>query len=98
MLQILLTGATGFLGSRLVARMASLPEAYKVTALKRTSSNTWRIAHLLESVETENIDLDDLARQAAQIPSRGLLSGSSKVRLAMCLRIQMFTTLLQLFR
>ncbi len=47
---------------------------------------------------TGNFDLDDLARQAAQIPSRGLLSGSSKVRLAMCLRIQMFTTLLQLFR
>ena len=62
MLQVLLTGATGFLGSKLVARMASRPDAYKVTALKRTFSNTWRIAHLLESVEAENIDLNDLAR------------------------------------
>ena len=62
MLQVLLTGATGFLGSKLVARMASKPDAYKVTALKRTFSNTWRIAHLLESVQTEDIDLNDLSR------------------------------------
>lgn len=62
MLNILLTGATGFLGSRLVARMASQPGAYKVTALKRTFSNTWRIAHLLGSVQTEDIDLNDLSR------------------------------------
>lgn len=57
-----MTGATGFLGSRLLARMASQPGAYQVTALKRTVSNTWRIGHLLESVKTENIDLNDLAR------------------------------------
>lgn len=62
MLQILLTGATGFLGSRLVARMAAKPDAYRVTALKRTFSNTWRIAHLLDSIRVENIEVNHLER------------------------------------
>jgi nucleoside-diphosphate-sugar epimerase len=45
---VLITGATGFLGSKLTAKLLDFPEAYRVTALKRSQSNTWRIAHLTD--------------------------------------------------
>jgi len=38
---ILLTGATGFLGSHLLKKL--LDENYNVVILKRTFSDTWRI-------------------------------------------------------
>jgi nucleoside-diphosphate-sugar epimerase len=40
---VLVTGATGFLGSKLAARLLDFPKDYQVTALKRPHSNTWRI-------------------------------------------------------
>lgn len=46
MKNVLVTGATGFLGSKLVARLLGFPLLYRVTALKRPQSNTWRIDHL----------------------------------------------------
>ncbi len=46
MKNILLTGATGFLGSKLAARLHDSTSEYQVTALKRPQSNTWRIDHL----------------------------------------------------
>jgi nucleoside-diphosphate-sugar epimerase len=51
---ILLTGATGFLGSYLLK--ALLSEGYNVVILKRSTSNTWRIANLLSSIKCYNID------------------------------------------
>jgi CDP-paratose synthetase len=51
---ILLTGATGFLGSHLLE--AFLRNNYKVVVLKRTTSNTWRIGHLLTRVIHYNVD------------------------------------------
>ena len=48
MKHILLTGATGFLGSHLLE--ALLAQGYKVTILKRSTSDTWRIGHLLNNV------------------------------------------------
>jgi nucleoside-diphosphate-sugar epimerase len=52
---ILLTGATGFLGSHLLE--ALIKEGYKVVILKRSFSNTWRIDHLMDKVKNYNIDI-----------------------------------------
>jgi CDP-paratose synthetase len=54
MKHILLTGATGFLGSHLLE--ALLVQGYKVTILKRSTSDTWRIHHLLEQVSSFDVD------------------------------------------
>lgn len=51
---VLLTGATGFLGSYLLE--ALLKESYSPIILKRTYSDTWRIGHLLNKVKIYNID------------------------------------------
>jgi nucleoside-diphosphate-sugar epimerase len=52
MKHILLTGATGFLGSHLLE--ALLTQGYKVTILKRSTSDTWRIDHLLNNVSVHD--------------------------------------------
>lgn len=54
MKHVLLTGATGFLGSHLLE--ALLEQGYKVTILKRSTSDTWRIDHLLDDVSAYNVD------------------------------------------
>lgn len=51
---ILLTGATGFLGSHLLE--ALLKEGYSVVILKRSTSNTNRIQHLLDRLKAYDID------------------------------------------
>jgi nucleoside-diphosphate-sugar epimerase len=51
---ILLTGATGFLGSHLLEVL--LRERYQVVILKRSTSDTWRIEHLLDQVKTYDVD------------------------------------------
>ena len=51
---ILLTGATGFLGSHLLKGL--LEKKCKVIILKRSSSNTWRIDQLLNRVKSYDID------------------------------------------
>ncbi|NYS59721.1 NAD-dependent epimerase/dehydratase family protein [Vreelandella salicampi] len=51
---ILLTGATGFLGSHLLESL--IYNGYQVTILKRSTSDTWRISHLLNKIKTHNID------------------------------------------
>jgi len=55
---ILLTGATGFLGSHLLKRL--LKENYNVIVLKRSFSNTFRIADHLTDIKIYNIDLINL--------------------------------------
>lgn len=45
---ILLTGATGFLGSHLLERF--FREGHKIIILKRSFSNTWRIDHILNKI------------------------------------------------
>jgi len=59
---VLLTGATGFLGSKLAARLLDFPDAYCVTALMRSKSNTLRIKDLagLRLVDMGRESLDDL--------------------------------------
>lgn len=51
---ILLTGATGFLGSHLLK--ALIKENYKVVILKRSFSNTYRIDNLIDKVNIYDID------------------------------------------
>jgi len=58
---ILLTGATGFLGSHLLE--ALLREGHHVIILKRSTSDTWRIEHLLEkciSYDVDQIPLEEI--------------------------------------
>ena len=61
-MKILLTGATGFLGSHLLEMLTSLPNT-EVIVLKRSFSNTARIKHLLNapSFSTFNVDQVELA-------------------------------------
>ncbi len=56
--KILLTGATGFLGSHLLA--AFLKQQWEVSIIKRSFSNISRIEHLLPSVSYINIDKEPL--------------------------------------
>ncbi|GAB4300379.1 MAG: NAD-dependent epimerase/dehydratase [Oscillatoriaceae cyanobacterium] len=57
---VLVTGATGFLGSHLVRRL--LQEGYRVVILKRSFSNTWRIDEILQKLICYDIDKCDLAQ------------------------------------
>jgi len=54
---ILLTGATGFLGSHLLEFLVN--QQYRVIILKRSKSDTSRIDHLLPKVKVFNIDKVD---------------------------------------
>ena len=55
---ILLTGASGFLGSHLLTKF--IGEGYKVVVLKRSTSNLWRINDRIANVESYDIDQTDL--------------------------------------
>ena len=57
---VLVTGATGFLGSHLVRRLLS--EKYQVIILKRSFSNTERIDDVLSDISIYNIDQCDLEK------------------------------------
>jgi len=56
--KILLTGATGFLGSHLLESFIS--QGFEVSILKRSTSDTWRIANKLGEVETYDVDKTSL--------------------------------------
>jgi nucleoside-diphosphate-sugar epimerase len=61
---VLLTGATGFLGSYLLEGLVR--ENYDVIILKRSFSDTWRIGHLLTKVKSYDIDnasLEDIFKE-----------------------------------
>jgi CDP-paratose synthetase len=53
-MNVLLTGATGFLGSHILRKL--LERGYNLIILKRSISNTWRIANLLDKVKVYDID------------------------------------------
>lgn len=61
---ILLTGATGFLGSHLLE--ALLAVGNEVIILKRSNSNTWRIDHVLKKTKSYDVDLISLSDVFAQ--------------------------------
>jgi len=54
MRNVLLTGASGFVGSHLLE--ALLLEGYEVVIVKRSTSDTWRIDHLLKKVTSYDLD------------------------------------------
>ena len=56
--RVLLTGATGFLGSHLLE--ALLNKGHEVVILKRSSSNIYRIQDKIDSIISYNIDLQPL--------------------------------------
>lgn len=55
--KVLVTGATGFVGSNLVRRL--LDEEYEVHILTRESSNKWRIRDILPNLNEHSVDLLD---------------------------------------
>lgn len=55
---ILLTGATGFLGAHLLTRLVM--KNYNVIVLKRTFSDLWRIKDLITEVGSYNLDKVDI--------------------------------------
>lgn len=57
-MKILLTGATGFLGSNLLR--ALLAERYEVVIVKRSSSDIWRIADIIGQFKTYDVDSQEL--------------------------------------
>lgn len=57
---ILLTGATGFLGSHLLDALVN--NGNPVVILKRSTSDTWRIGHLLSRIKAYDIDKEPLER------------------------------------
>lgn len=54
---LLLTGATGFIGSHLLEKL--LNRDYKIVVLKRSFSDDWRISHILKNF-SENIVVYDI--------------------------------------
>lgn len=59
-MNILLTGSTGFLGSHLLEGL--LNEGHGVSILKRSTSNPWRISHLMDKVKTFDVDITPVER------------------------------------
>ena len=51
---ILLTGATGFLGSKILEALNN--ENYSIIVLKRSSSSLWRINHLIGNIQSYDLD------------------------------------------
>lgn len=59
-MKILITGATGFLGSHLTKAMVS--EGYEVIILKRSFSDTWRIREILPLLTVYEVDKSPLEK------------------------------------
>jgi CDP-paratose synthetase len=55
-MRVLMTGASGFLGSHLLARMLREPQCPEITILKRSFSDTRRIMHLLSGICIVDLD------------------------------------------
>lgn len=55
--RVLVTGATGFIGSHLVRRL--IEDQYRVGILKREASSVWRIEDLIKKIDVYDVDLED---------------------------------------
>ena len=60
--KVLITGASGFVGSCLVRRL--LKENYKIHIITRGTTNLWRLHGILKDIEIHNIDLLDSEKVA----------------------------------
>ncbi len=52
--KILVTGAAGFLGSHVTEELVK--NGYKVIVLKRSSTDMWRLTHLMQEITSYNVD------------------------------------------
>jgi CDP-paratose synthetase len=59
-MRILMTGATGFLGSHLLARLLAEPQFSDITILKRSYSDLGRVADLMPVISSFDLDLHPL--------------------------------------
>ncbi|MCD6398767.1 MAG: NAD-dependent epimerase/dehydratase family protein, partial [Candidatus Aenigmarchaeota archaeon] len=59
-MNILLTGASGFLGSHLLPKLVK--KDYNVIILKRSFSNTWRIKNIIPQLKSYDIDKMDIEK------------------------------------
>lgn len=59
-IRILVTGATGYLGSELVKTLIKLPDKFNVSILKRSISNIDRLSSVLPKIQTYDADLINL--------------------------------------
>lgn len=55
--KVLITGATGFIGSHLTQRL--IEEGFEVGIIKREKSDVWRIKDLLDKIVAYDVDLQD---------------------------------------
>ncbi len=65
-MKILLTGATGFLGSHMLRYF--LNKGHEMIILKRSTSDTWRVSDLLNKVKCYDIDSGELERVFKENP------------------------------
>lgn len=66
-MRVLLTGATGFLGSHLLKKFVK--SKYEVVVLKRSTSNLWRIKDVIDKVKCYDIDQIDLRQVFEKEPN-----------------------------
>lgn len=63
--RVLITGATGFIGSHLTRRL--IEEGFEVGIIKRENSNVWRISDLIKNLSIYDADLRDLHKVSEAI-------------------------------
>jgi len=68
---VLLTGATGFLGSMLLRRL--LKEGYALTILKRSFSQTHRINDLMPSIQSFDLDKTELVEISRHVKAHYII-------------------------
>ena len=65
-MNVLLTGATGFLGSRVVREL--MARGHRVSALRRTTSNAWRLADAEAAIDWYPLDEGGIEQAFATAP------------------------------
>jgi len=69
--KILITGATGFLGSHLLPNL--IEKGYDVIVLKRSFSNIWRIQNIFSKIKSYDIDKIDIKKIFDENEIKGII-------------------------